>query len=274
MRPLTCLALLLIVLGGCRAQPSVTIDPRTLDCVPVVALAFRDAGNATALVLDDGTLLTCSHALPPEAGSCRVQVNGVEHNYHIVGRGLPAAVGSWKVKQPPVSLDDWAAISLDQPMNAASVVGCTVPCVLAFEPPRVGETVYLVGYTAEFRGAPGDSLFVRYWVPLIVVPAPRGFPAGLSESVVWLRTGSRKFASPDQSIQRMWSRPLNEVRPGFSGAPVLRVGHDASGEVRFEVCAILPGKADGRSDYGAAIVPGYAASRAPAAEATPTPNPR
>lgn len=274
MRMLSCIALLLLWLGGCRAQPLVTIDPRMLDCVPVVAMAFRDAGNATGLVLDDGTVLTCSHALPAEAGISRVQVNGVEHNYHVVGRGLPAAMGSWKVEQPPVSLDDWSVIALDQPIKAGSVVGCTVPCVLAFEPPRIGETVYLVGYTAEMTHDPNESLFVRYWVPLVVVPAPRGFPANLASSVVWMRTASRRYASPDQSLQQMWSRPLNEVRPGFSGSPVLRVGYDEAGEARFEVCAILHGKAHGRTDYVAAIVPVYAASQVPAATELPSPDQR
>lgn len=259
MKMLSCIAVLLLWMGGCRAQPLVTIDPRALDCIPVVVLAFPGTGIATGLVLDDGTVLTCSHALPPEAQDGSVQVHGVLYNYHVVGRGAPEGVESWRVNQPPASLDDWAVISLNRPMNAASVVGCAVPCVLVFEPPRIGETVYLVGYTAEMRSAPGETWFVRYWIPLVVVPAPKGFPATLASSVVWLQTTSRKSASPDPSVQPSQSRPLHELRLGFSGSPILRLGYDSAGEARFEVCAILHSKSDGRTDHGSAIVPTYPA---------------
>ncbi|MBK9187710.1 MAG: trypsin-like peptidase domain-containing protein [Phycisphaerales bacterium] len=254
---------MLLILGGCRAEPAVEIDLRVLDSIPVVPLQFSDGADetaslrhsATGLLLGDGIVLTCAHTLPSERQHGRVRVTGPWISYEVRTRGSYRGDGSepWKDTEPPESLDDWAVITLDPPVEPAHVILSSQVCPLTFEPPSVGETVYLVGYTVEpVEGSP-DGAFVRYWVPLLVVPAPTNVRSAFESSVVWLRGPSRPFAQTQ--VHAYGGKPLASLRQGFSGAPVLRVRDDGAGGVRLEVCAILHGRALRRDDLGVAIVP-------------------
>lgn len=269
MRLFTPLLATVLLLAGCRAEPVIAIDLRILDSIPVVPLQISGSDeshslrhSATGLLLGDGSVLTCSHALPRGVrgggggggGALgRVRVTGPWINYDVKSRGTYRGDGSsWMDDAPPESLDDWAVITLDPPVDPAQFVQPTVAYHVSFEAPRVGETVYLVGYTVEPVEGSSEGAFIRYWVPLIVVSPPSN-ARSLGESVVWLRGPSEPFAQTQAPAYG--GRPLASLRHGFSGGPVLRVRPGGLGGPTLEVCAILHGKALQRDDLGVAIVP-------------------
>ncbi len=151
MRLLAALAATPLILAGCRAEPTVEIDLRSLDSVPVVPLHFSEGADetdslrhsATGLLLGDGTVLTCAHTVPDHLPQGRVRVTGPWINYKLRTRGTYRGDASvaWKDTEPPESLDDWAVIALDPPVEPAQVVHSAHSCTLSFEPPPVGETV-------------------------------------------------------------------------------------------------------------------------------------
>jgi hypothetical protein len=255
MKRIAPLLAMLVLLAGCRAKPVVAIDPRILDCVPVVAIVLDGNRHSTGLLLDYGTVLMSSHALPDDEDRGKAEVSGFEVEYRVASRGSFRGSIDRKLQPAPGPLEDWAVITPDPPIARDRVVGCTVPLVVSFEPPRFGETVYYVGYTAEPEAGSNDRLLVRYWVPFVVTNPPWNFRSSFGDSVFWLQAPSRRFVRDHLSTYNMLGRPLDEARPGFSGGPLLRLGHDSLGNARLEVCGVMQGRRRGAGDLGLAVVP-------------------
>jgi hypothetical protein len=231
--------------------------------VPVVPLQFGEENGApgarhgaTGLLRPVGTVLTCSHAVPGGGSDGKIRITGPWIDYRITGRGdEPGGLsGTWTDADPPISLDDWAVIAPEPAIDASGIFVPLLRVGVSSEPPRLGETVYLVGYTVEEVEGDPNGWFVRYWVPLVVVAPPRSVSESLGGSVVWLQAGSQPFTETPGARSPGAGRPSNALKPGFSGAPVLRLRRGEGG-AELEVCAVFHGVTRGRDDIGVAIVP-------------------
>ena len=115
------------------------------------------------------------------------------------------------------------------------------------DPPRVGETVYIVGYSVD------DRQFTRYWVPAVVVDTPAAEYRAFGESVIWLRAAPPGPGAAQHPGAARGAGRTGTIRHGLSGSPVLRHRGDGS----LELCGLLVGvEAEPRSvarSIGAAI---------------------
>lgn len=236
--------LLLCVSLGCRAvEPEVAIDLRRLDGAPVVPIQSR-TGSFTGTLRPDGTLLTCSHGIPRSERDGDLWVAGAWVRYHVLASGDDLAEAWTFQSEPPRrARDDWALIRTEPRLDPGAVFHPPLALGLSALPPRVGETVYVVGYTVESThdASSGSTRDLeRYWVPAIAVeeirPAHDEEPTG-----IWIQASSTpvEFAADELSDRPTAGRPLAGMRRGFSGSPVIRV----NAQHELEVCAIV---VDGR----------------------------
>ncbi len=226
-RPL--LTALLCVLVGCQATPRVTIDPKLLDTVPAISIELPDGSNATGMLRRNGLVLTCSHVVPRGQGDGLFVIAGHRTPYRAASSGdsLRTQWSTWAGNDNR-ALSDWVLLKSDSVPEPDELFGPTCDLTFSAEPPRPGETVFLVGYTRE-----GASL-IRYWAPLLTVPAPSGHEDSLG-SLIWLQTENNVA-----------------LRRGFSGSPILRL----NAEGRLEVCAMFHGyfgSSDAPGSLGIAI---------------------
>lgn len=279
---------MLATLSACRAEPKVTIDLRLLDRVPVVPLHIAEGVDeqssrhtATGLLQSDGTILTCSHALPRNRNEGRIRITGPWITYHVQSSGddLSFDFPRWSETDPPSALNDWAVITTDPPIDAKTLFFSPLSVAISTTPPEIGETVYLVGYTVETTASNPNGQFVRYWVPMIVVTPPSHIREALGNTVLWLRPPSNAtLLSPPQAEQSATAPSthselntgtghlLHSLRNGFSGAPVLRVQRNPNDTLttppKLEVCAVFHGMGNnGHDTIGVAIVPKFFATR-------------
>jgi hypothetical protein len=236
--------LLFLALLGCRASgPEVSIDLRRLDGAPVVPIQSK-TGSFTGTLRPDGTLLTCSHGIPRHERDGDLCVAGAWVRYHVVASGDDLAV-EWHVQSEPPrrAPEDWAVITTEPRIDPAFVFHPPLALELSTLPPRVGETVYLVGYTVEStregRSGSGQNL-KRYWVPALAIEEIHDASEAEAHGV-WIEASSEQveFAAGELSERSTAGRPLAGMRRGFSGSPVMRV----NAQQQLEVCAIL---VDGR----------------------------
>ena len=178
-----------IAIAGCRAPgrgPGVAFDLRLLDRAPVVPIQMRE-GNATGLLRPDGSVLTCSHVVPRGHAQGEVRITGPWIRFSVPESGdhLARTWGDWSAAEPPDPLDDWAILVTDPPIDARQIFAAPLELRLSRDPPHIGETVYLVGYTVE------GGRFIRYWVTLAVVPPPGDRRSSTPAHVIWLPTPRR-----------------------------------------------------------------------------------
>jgi hypothetical protein len=224
-----------ILLAGCAPRPRV--DLNLLDHVPVVPLQMA-TGCGTGLLLPSGEVLTCSHILPRglEQGDVRITGPWIRYHANRSGDNLRERWTTWEDGRPSNATNDWALIVPDPPVKADDIFFPPAKVDLVTDLPRVGETVYIVGYTVQ---GTGQGRFVRYWTPMLVVRPPRSRYAAFGPQLIWLRSGSYDQTAADAEagalINNSGEGRLGPIRKGFSGAPVLR--HLGGG--RFEVCALF-----------------------------------
>ncbi len=215
MRALLVCVLGLSFLAGCACQePTLDIEARVLDSIPVVPL-ITNLGVSTALLGEDSTLVTVSHAIPRGEFSGPAEVSSASYTYNVLtsGDGLQR---SWTVWDDTIADlgqgQDWAKLSLSPALTPGAVFHSPATITWSSQPPLVGEQLVLVGYTME-----GDVL-QRYWVPVQVIASPAQFQVLDAGHHVWFRTLTGK-----------------NLRNGFSGAPLLRQSADGV----FEFCAMM-----------------------------------
>jgi hypothetical protein len=237
-------ALLLLLTASCAPAPRIAIDLRALDGVPVLPLQ-TDTGVSSALLLEDGTVLTCSHGIPRGHETGELCLGGFWTRYHVAmsGDNLATHWDVWKGKVPDGMHGDWSHVTLTPAVRPSDFFHPPFPVTPSPRPPQPGETVYVVGYTIEPdpNGTPeAPHHAVRHWVPLIVTPPPTRSLAETAEPVVWVRTGPEEDLPelpPPASPQG--GRPGAFLARGFSGTPLLRPIASADGRPAFEACGVL-----------------------------------
>ncbi|MGH7131086.1 MAG: hypothetical protein ACREJO_03980 [Phycisphaerales bacterium] len=257
------LALLGLSFAGCTdlrapGEPTVTIDLQTLDRVPVFPLIVAEGDDtrislkhsATGTLRSDGTVVTCSHFIPRNHAHDMVSITGPWIDYQVLesGDGLGISWSTWSEEAPPLVSQDWAILQPNPSVVVATYFPDTLFAPTSARPPRVGETLYLVGYTVDPKSPEGRPRFARFWVPLLVVPTPESL-GKFGDAVAWVQTASQPYAESPSPRATGGGSPSTVLRPGFSGSPVLRSlagGH-------LEQCAIYHGSVQGRDDIGIVV---------------------
>lgn len=209
---------------GARGGPRVDFDLRWLDNVSVVPIQTPYAVG-TATLLDDGRVLSCSHVIPRLQPTGEARIAGRAVRYRVLASG-DALSRTWTWWPPAPDTADWVIFETEPPLDAAAIFGPVQTPPLSPQPPRVDETLYVVGYTAE------DRQFIRRWVPTVVIDPPHDRYAPYGQ-VIWLRGASD--APPRPPGLGKGAGWLGPMVGGMSGSPVLRRREDGT----FEVCAML-----------------------------------
>lgn len=230
------LAVLLVFFSGCEPGPRVDFDPRVLDSVPVVPVKTGESW-VNGLLLPNGDMLTCSHAIPRHTESGKGELAGWPVRFWVVASGDQLET-VWNypqdMKQQPVPSTDWAYLRFDPPLRPKFVFDQEFSTPISYQPPVLGETLFAVGYVF----ADGD--YRRQWTPGIVVEPPESRLDALSEPVYWLRglpvTGHESLPEAPETLEVALpaSGSFGVFRRGLSGSPVIRRRTDG----KLEACGI------------------------------------
>jgi|GEM_PF-7128210 len=224
-----------IFLTGCTIEQSgPKWEPDLLNSIPVVSLVTR-TGVSTAWLDENSVLISTSHGIPRGEASGQMCVSSVPVTYQVIdsGDGLKREWSVWDAATIAGSgqCQDWAKLSVFPAIDPSSIFPKPQKLTIGTQPPKVGEQLLLIGYTFE-----GGKL-ARYWTPITIIDVPavhRELDAGHH---VWFKTSTHK-----------------RLRPGFSGAPLLR----QTGDGLFEVCAMMVSaqhkKGGSPLDVGVAII--------------------
>jgi len=227
------LVALTALLGGCAPGPGarVDFDAAALRRVQVAPLVL-DGSLANALILGEGRLLTCSHAIP----------RGRRH-FDALLAGRPVAIevlrsgddlrtvwpAPWDPAHPPDPTTDWALLRFEPTKEPGPVPAG--PDAMSDEPPYIGESVFVVGYLVE------ENRYVRKFAPALVTQRPKQQYQSLGETLIWLQGPGSKATRPQGANGPHAPEYPGILQRGLSGSPVVR--RTPTGDLR--VCAMLVG---------------------------------